>query len=184
MSVWYSGTMLRAEAHCPDSPLWSNSAQKKATCGGGMSNKTEIWLFEMVNMDEIDWNFHGWILHPRLTFSRGIHSPDPPVLCTSMQKKPCLGWEVARFSEATKRQQQGDTISYLRRNGRWWSMRTLQSFVGDLVEARPSNLKCRHLAWSTNQKQFLGSCKLAMAKEVLSESGFHFLTFWQLQLEL
>ena len=85
--------------------------KRKSPGEGAMPNRREIRLFQGVNMDEIGWNFHGRIWTPRSTISTGIHSPGPLALWVSMQNTLCPGWEVARFGEATKREQQGDNLT-------------------------------------------------------------------------
>ncbi len=57
--------------------------------GGAMPNRTEKWLFERENVDEIGWNSHGRIKTPWPAIPTGIHPPGPPALWESMQK-PCV----------------------------------------------------------------------------------------------
>ncbi len=52
--------------------------KRKSPGEEGLPNRTEIWLCEGVQMDEMYWNFHETIPAPRPTISSWIHSPAPP----------------------------------------------------------------------------------------------------------
>ncbi len=62
--------------------------KRKLTGEGATPSRTEIWLFQRVNMDEIEigWNVHGRLWIQRQPFFSGIHFPGPPALWASMQK--------------------------------------------------------------------------------------------------
>ncbi len=60
--------------------------KRETTRGGPMPNRTGIWLFQGVNVDEIGWNFCKRTLTPWPTISTGIHSPSPPAPWASTQK--------------------------------------------------------------------------------------------------
>ncbi len=82
--------------------------KRKPPGGGGTPNRTQMWLFEGVKVDEIDWNFPGTIWTQRQTFSRGIHPPGPPAPWASMQKPHV---RVERLLGLVKQQKESDGVT-------------------------------------------------------------------------
>ncbi len=107
--------------------------------GGATPNRTQMWLFQGVKVDEIGWNFHGKILTSRLTFSSRIHSPGPLALWVSMQK-PCV--QVERLLASVKQQEESDRVTIwqvYKTHQQIMHSRTVLSF-SDLI--RLSSSKC------------------------------------------
>ncbi len=48
------GHNVQYTGQCQGCPFWCQSAQKEATWRGGTPNRTEIWLFQGVKVDEMD----------------------------------------------------------------------------------------------------------------------------------
>ncbi len=82
--------------------------KRKPPGGGAMPNEREIWRFQGVKVDEIDWNFHGTIQTQRQAFSSRIHSPGPPAPWASTQK-PCV--HVERLLHSAKQQKESDRVT-------------------------------------------------------------------------
>ncbi len=103
--------MLSIQVQCRGCPFWCWNAQKKATWrGGGTPNRTEMWFFQGAKVDEIGWT--SWNnLDPKADIFQWDSSPRPSSTMSRHTKTLCPGQEVARFSEAAKREQQGDTLT-------------------------------------------------------------------------
>ena len=76
--------------------------------GGATPNRTQMWLFEGVKVDEIGRTFHWIIQTRRQTFSRGNHPPGPLAPWASMQK-PCV--RVERLLGSVKEQKESDGVT-------------------------------------------------------------------------
>ncbi len=99
-NVEYTGSMSRLPILVLGCPKGDQLERGHAT---GACNLAFSWG----NAYEIAWNFHGRILLPRPTFSRGIHSPGPLAPFTSMQKPHV--W-VGRLLSLVKQQRDSDRV--------------------------------------------------------------------------
>ena len=98
--------------------------KRMAPGGGAMPNRTEIWLFQGVKVDEIGWNFHGRIWIPWPTIPTRIHSPGPSAPWASMQKPRV---RIERLLVSVKQQKENDGVTT------WQVNKTHQRQSGNLV---------------------------------------------------
>ncbi len=106
--MWYWDTMLSTQVSVEAAHFGAPMLKRRPPGEGARPNRTEIWLFEGVKVDEMDWNYHGRIRSQRQTFSSGIHPPGPLALWASMQK-PCV--QVKRLLGLVKQQKESNSVT-------------------------------------------------------------------------
>ncbi len=111
VKLWYWDTMLSTQGQCQGCPFWCYSTQNEATWRGSHVQQNRNftssggksgwnWLkFLQKNPDPLAHHFHRDSL------------PRPSGAMSKHAKTLCLGWEVARFGEATKKEQLGDNLT-------------------------------------------------------------------------